>query len=141
MKNGLIVDTCGTKKYYLNDELHREGNLPAVECINGHKQWRIHGKCHREDGPALEYSNGHKEWFLNGILHREDGPAIEYLNGHKEWFVHGQLHREDGPALEFANGDKSYYINHIKYSEEDYWKKVESLNFILEKSKKQLCNK
>jgi hypothetical protein len=117
MKNGLHIDKFGTKKYYLNNELHNEDG-PAVECSDGHKQWRIHGKCHREDGPAVEYSTGMEEWWNNGKLHRENGPAIKY-----------------------SSGDKSYYLNHIKYSEEQYWKIVKSLNFILEKSKKQLCNK
>lgn len=35
------------------------------------------------------YEDGHKEWLLNGKLHREDGPAIEYSSGSKEWWLNG----------------------------------------------------
>ena len=66
---------------------------------------------HREDGPAIEYVDGYKEWWLNGKLHREDGPAIEYADGNKQWQLNGKLHREDGPAVERANGDKYWYLN------------------------------
>ena len=43
------------------------------------------GQYHREDGPAIEFINGSKEWYLNGQLHRLDGPAIEYRDGNKYW--------------------------------------------------------
>ena len=36
------------------------------------------------------HGNGHKEWFLNGKLHREDGPAVEYADGRKEWHLNGK---------------------------------------------------
>ena len=43
------------------------------------------GKRHREDGPAVEDLDGTKDWYLNGQLHRENGPAIVYEDGTKEW--------------------------------------------------------
>ena len=49
------------------------------------------GKLHRTDGPAVEMVNGHKEWRINGILHREDGPAVIFSSGRKEWFLNGVL--------------------------------------------------
>ena len=39
----------------------------AVDSKNGHKQWWLNGRRHREGGPAIEYSNGGKYWYLNGI--------------------------------------------------------------------------
>ena len=57
------------------------------------------------------YADGHKEWYLNGKRHREDGPAIEYADGTKCWYLNGKLHREDGPAVEYSNGDKHWYLN------------------------------
>jgi len=57
------------------------------------------------------YPNGHKEWYLDGKLHREDGPAVEKAYGDKAWWLNGYLHREDGPAVEFANGYKEWYLN------------------------------
>ena len=35
------------------------------------------------------YEDGHKEWYLNGKPHREDGPAVEWVDGHKEWWLNG----------------------------------------------------
>ena len=87
-------------------------NKPECKTYeDGHKEWLVNGKLHREDGPAFEYADGAKEWFLNGKCHREDGPACEYSNGSKEWWFNGKCHREDGPAIEHTNGDKEWYLN------------------------------
>ena len=56
----------------------------------GTKRWYLNGELHREDGPAIEGLNGYKSWYLNGKLHREDGPAIEGLDGYKEWYLKGE---------------------------------------------------
>ena len=48
---------------------------------NGSKQWYLNGKLHREGGPAIERANGTKVWYLNGKPHREDGPAYEDSDG------------------------------------------------------------
>jgi len=42
MKNGLVIDRYGSKRWYRDDLLHRE------------------------DGPDIEYSNGSKEWYYEG---------------------------------------------------------------------------
>ena len=65
-KAGLIIDQHGTKRWYLNGRLHREGG-PAIEHADGYKVWWLNGRLHREGGPAVEYSNGNKEWWLNGV--------------------------------------------------------------------------
>ena len=70
------------------------------------------------------HGGGTKEWFLNGELHREDGPAFEGTYGSKYWYINGELHREDGPAIECANGDKYWYLNDVKYTEEEYYNKI-----------------
>ena len=79
---------------------------------------------HREDGPAIEWETGEKGWYLNGKLHREDGPAIECAYGGKYWYLNGKCHREDGPAIERANGYKEWWLNDIRYSEEEFNKKM-----------------
>ena len=56
----------------------------------GTKRWFLNGELHREDGPAVEYGNGDKVWYINDKRHREDGPAIEYVDGHKRWFYQGK---------------------------------------------------
>ncbi len=104
------------------NKLHREDG-PAVEAVNGDKEWYIDGKLHREDGPAIEYKHGDKEWYIDGKPHREDGPALEWANGDKYWYINGKLHREDGPAAELATG-KYWYINGKKASEEEFNRKM-----------------
>ena len=62
----------------------------------GTKKWHLNDKLHREDGPAVEYADGNKFWYLNGKRHREDGPAIERHNGTKEWYLNGkELSKEE----------------------------------------------
>jgi hypothetical protein len=104
---------------------HREGDEPAIEYINGWKEWRIMGALHREGGlPARVLPEGDKEWWVNGERHRDDGPAHvaheepteeELAQGITEgklvlqrWFENGVQHREDGPG-------------NIHYGDEDYW--------------------
>ena len=70
------------------------------------------------------YDNGDKSWYLNGKRHREDGPAVEFADGDKSWYLNGDLHREDGPAYEGANGDKKWFLNDVRYTEEEYYNKL-----------------
>ena len=60
------IDNHGTKRWYLNDKLHRIGK-PAIEFNDGTKCWYQNGKHHRIDGPAFEYTDGHKEYWINGV--------------------------------------------------------------------------
>ena len=89
-------------------------NKPECKTYeDGHKEWLLNGKFHREDGPAIEYADGHKHWYLNGKLHREDGPAIEGHDGSKAWYRNDKRHREDGPAVEYVNGYKEWWLNGV----------------------------
>jgi hypothetical protein len=65
--------------------------LPTMEeDADGDKRWYLNDELHREDGPSIEDADGYKAWYLNGKLHREDGPAIEYASGDKEWYLNGE---------------------------------------------------
>ena len=67
-----------------------------VKVYEDRTEWfLLEGELHREDGPAIEYVNGHKEWYLNDQRHREDGPAIEYANGSKSWYLSGEKLTEE----------------------------------------------
>ena len=33
---------------------------------DGTKKWHLNDKLHREDGPAIEYADGDESWYLNG---------------------------------------------------------------------------
>ena len=114
------IDSYGDKCWRLNDKLHREKDLPAVECANGDKYWYINGELHRDNGlPAVDEVNGDKCWYVHGKLHRDnDLPAIEAvydvefkMHGYKSWHTNGKLNRLGGPAIEWTNGGKEWYIN------------------------------
>lgn len=78
------------------------------------------GKLGRSDGPAVEYVNGSKEWLVNGEFHREDGPAIEGVDGYKEWWINGKRHRIGGPAVEWSDGSQFWCLDGEEYTEEEY---------------------
>ncbi|WP_202416734.1 hypothetical protein [Duganella qianjiadongensis] len=113
-KNGKY-ETLEKTKYYKDGKLHREDG-PAVEDLNGSKEWFLNGLRHREDGPAID-NQWRQEWWIYGEYHREDGPAIEDTNGTKEWWLNGKRHRENGPAIESSNGNKEWYINGERHRE------------------------
>ena len=116
----------GTKWWYLNGKLHREGG-PAIEKSDGTKWWYLNGQPHREGGPAYEDSDGTKSWYLNGQRHREGGPAIEGSGGTKSWYLNGKPHREDGPAYEASNGSKGWWLNGQKFTKEGWLEALERM--------------
>ena len=79
---------------------------------NRTKRWYINDKLHREDGPAIEFAKGDKFWYSNGQRHREDGPAIEWANGHKEWYINGKCVSEQN----VLNLSQTLEIEGVKYT-------------------------
>lgn len=76
----------------LNNKYHRDGDLPAIEYINGAKVWYQYGKQHRDgDMPAYENVDGYKSWWQHGERHRVAGPAVEYVDGEVEYWLDGEL--------------------------------------------------
>jgi hypothetical protein len=79
IKDGLIIDSKGTKYWYKG------------------------GYLHRLDGPACKWSNGDMEWVKHGSTHRIDGPAMEFTNGQKYWFLYGKEYDEEEYKIEISN--------------------------------------
>ena len=87
-------------------------NKPRCDVdYHGTKRWILNNKLHREDGPAIEYQTGHKEWWWYGTRHRENGPAVIYTDGRKEWYINDKLHRLNGPAIVSSDGVHRWWIN------------------------------
>ena len=64
-----------------------DSDQPTEITGEGDKIWRnAAGELHREGGPAVELVDGDKEWCRNGRWHREDGPAVVCIDGTKFWF-------------------------------------------------------
>jgi hypothetical protein len=80
MESKLTINEYGTKRWILpNGKYHREDG-PAIEWIDGDKEWHRNGKLHREDGPAVEFNDGFKGfkgWYLNGINYTKNGYKVE----------------------------------------------------------------
>lgn len=87
VKTGRYIDYYGDVEWFKEGELHRDNDLPAVECSNGDKSWFKNGVPHRENKAAIICADGTTFWYLNGLKHREDGPALEYATGHKYWYL------------------------------------------------------
>ena len=67
------VDRYGTKMYYKDGELHRDGDKPAIICSNGTKTYWKNGERHRDgDKPAVIYGNGDKEYWKNGVRYTKE---------------------------------------------------------------------
>jgi hypothetical protein len=94
---------------------------PEIDS-KGNKRWFKDGTrtLHRLEGPAIEGVEGSKEWRVNGKLHRLDGPAYDGYNGTREFWVDGKLHRLDGPAIDWLDLGKQWWVDDEQVSEEDY---------------------
>ena len=76
LKYCVVVDRCGSRRYY-----------------------NAAGQLHRENGPAVEWYDGHKEWYQTGLRHRVDGPAITWPGGDcGSWFLHGRVYSQSEHA-------------------------------------------
>ena len=89
---------------------YRDTDFPAIERKDGHKEWWQNGNLHRNGNlPAIEKGNNtfneSNQWWKNGLLHRDGNlPAIEFKNGTKEWWKNGKRHRSKGfPAIVRGN--------------------------------------
>jgi hypothetical protein len=78
------------ERWYLNGELHRDEDEPAVIFADGARIWYKNGEIHRVGAPAVIYEDGSEFWYQNDHYHREDGPAVLYTDGTKEYWVNGK---------------------------------------------------
>ena len=116
----------------MNNKIKKLNNDKVIKTVksNGTITYKLNNKLHREDGPAIEYLNGDKEWWINGNLHREDGPAIEWYDGDEFWYKNGKSHREDGPAIEYLNGIKEWWLNDKCYGINDDFTNESWIKFV-----------
>ena len=109
IRDGLVVDEYGTKRWYKDGSLHRADG-PAVVFVNDYKEWYYKGVFVGEgDHPNPEL------WARLTSVEANGGPllngCVEYLDGVKRWYKDDQLHREDGPAVEWPDGDTDWWLN------------------------------
>ena len=109
----VINNTWGTCTFwYTNGELNGpDDDSPAIEYVNGTKEYYKKGRRHRLNGPAKIFSSGTEEWYTNGLRHCLNCPAVKYANGDEEWWEYGLRHRLDGPAVIYIGLVQHWYKN------------------------------
>jgi len=73
-KSYTIITSFGTQQWRNKwDQLHRDGDLPALTFTDGSKSWYINGIRHRDNNlPACMWNNGDQSWWKNGVCYRWD---------------------------------------------------------------------
>ena len=79
---------------------NRETNMVDCEYFPAQKDkhgntWKYrNGKLHTESGPAVEYIDGRKEWYVDGKRHRLYGPAVSG-DGTEEYWVNDKEYSKE----------------------------------------------
>ena len=97
----------GDLYYYKGDELHRDDDLPAVECSNGYKAWYQDGEKHRETGPA---TTTNQYYLHDDVYDYEDWIKLVAKSERfllAQWFNHRMRKRKD---KSLPNGSQVYDI-------------------------------
>ena len=88
-----IIDSDGTKRWFINGKCHRDNDKPAIIYKNGRQEWNINGECHRLYKPAVIYADGRQEWNINGNDITKE--VIEFIKEHDlpDWSEWSEVHR------------------------------------------------
>ena len=68
----------------------------------GTRYYNTRGQLHRDEGPAIEWIDGGKEWFQNGQMHRIGGPTVEW-GSLRQWFLFGVEYTEQAYYAKLAS--------------------------------------
>jgi hypothetical protein len=64
LKYFIVTIKDGAIFYFVNNKLHRENDLPAIEWEDGSKIWAINNQIHRNNNnPAIIWSFGKSEYY------------------------------------------------------------------------------
>jgi uncharacterized protein len=102
--------------YTVDGIIHREGDLPAVECENGTVMWYQNGQLHRDnDLPAkifycktLGHPNCRHSWRENGLCRRPVTAVNLVRERLIDWRVNGQFWRSGNRPLAIDNLNNEY---------------------------------
>ena len=110
-KGNVIVECYnGDRIYYCGDQIHREGDQPAIDCVHM-KAWLHDGEPDRKNGPAVQMYG--TIWLTPDMKFDKelircpdtfiklDTSQVSVNCGHF-YYQHGLLHREDGPAVDLG---------------------------------------
>jgi hypothetical protein len=119
-------------EWWVNDQLHRENDLPAIirEILDDKANyalkhrfecWFKNGVRHRDGNkPAVVDSDGDVSYYKNGFLFREGDLPARIERGAISYYKDGVLHRDDGkPAIITKDGSKHYYREGKRHRDND----------------------
>lgn len=111
----------GNEVWYNDDgEVHRDGDEPAIICLDGSLYFYKNGKRHRDgDNPAIIHDTGEEFFYKDGKMHRTIGPAFS-RGDYEEWWYEGHF---------------------IAYNKEDFEKTLSQRGIFLEDNKTCITNK
>lgn len=113
----------GSEIYYVDNEIHRYGDNPAVVNSNGYRAYYEFDQRHRINGPAVILGDGTKEYYLNDkkltedefVLKQSGSKRYEDEYGNVSWRnEEGLFHRLDAPVFISSNGVEEFYQNGVK---------------------------
>lgn len=120
------TDEQGTKTYLKNGQLHRDEDLPAIEKLNGDKEWWINGQRHRDNNQVsvIKLENGilRQEFWSHNQLNLID------LNGDFYYFKNNELEK-----IYFKDNSKEFLnpgCNNIENKGNFIKKKIDHLGLI-----------
>jgi hypothetical protein len=127
------------QKWYQHGRLHRDGDLPAVICLNGDKFYYRNGQNYRaDDKPNVVRIDGTVAWWRNDVPHRDDLPAIIDPDGNQQWYTDGKKHRLGAPAVVNVDGTYEIWRDGVLYTTTeqriigDYYEQLNDENTPLE---------
>ncbi len=83
----ITFDSVRKQKWMRKGDLHRSGDLPAIEWDYGLKEWWWKGRRHRNNNPA-RISDFCETWFFHGKPHRTGGgPVYNWKDEEREWYM------------------------------------------------------
>lgn len=125
----LVASDNDGLRWWMNGNLHREIDSPAIIRPDGTMIWVKNGVIHRDgDKPAKMTIHDYEsiwskfpctikyEWYDCGVLHREgDKPVVITNKGYAEWRKNGALHRDGDLPAKHSKDYVEYYKYGIKH--------------------------
>ena len=92
-----IISCDGSREYWFDGKLHRDGDKPSIIDPNGTMKYFKHGKLHRKNNPAVIMGRI-KKYYENGLLHRKKGPAVIHPD-RKEYWKYGEYIKTETTSM------------------------------------------
>ncbi len=134
-----VIKSNGTMRYYINGQLHRNGDLPAItnKIVENYQDNIFNPEDFDESSYHEDYTDDENDsdeqcekgiicYYKNDELHRDDDqhgnsqPAIIQTDGSTNYYKNGVLHRDHNqPAVIKTSGTLKYYRDGELHRDDD----------------------